>query len=353
MLKRAIRTDGGPGISRLRYGIAVGFLAFMLAACGQAAQPGSGAPGASAASNSQAAAAVQTINVAFAGAGGSETIPFAMGDSFFQQNGIDVKTSLMLGNTAMPGLSSGDLDFYSDPQPALRAAIQGLPIKVVGGAYPTSGPFLIATPDVKSITDLKGKRVALAVAGGVYELELQAALDKVQMQVGKDVEPIYLPDTPSRLVALSNHTVSAAVVAVPTQFQAGKLGLNVVINFADAVPHLSDGWSTSVKNIQTNPDKVKRFLRAFLQIVDYMRTHKSEVVPVMASKLNMQEDQAAEEYDLDFRDWHNGSLSDDRINLALALLQRDGTIKGELPPISQVADFSLLSAVQKELGLSS
>ena len=327
----------------------------MLAACGQAPRTGASAsssPPSAQVPAKSAAPQLQTINVAFAGAGGAETVPFAMGERFFQGNGLEIKTSLMLGNTAMPGLTNGDLDFYGDPQPAFRAAIQGLPVKVVGGAYPTSGPFLIAGPEIKSVADLRGKRVGLAVAGGVYELELQAALDKVQLQVGKDVEPVYLPDTPARLVALSKHTIEAAVVAVPTQFQAGKLGLNVVLNFADAVPHLSDAWSTSVRNIQGNPDKVRRFLRAFLQIMDYMRTHKSEVVPRMASKLNIDQSQAAEEYDLDFRQWQNGSVSNDRIKLALGFLQRDGTIKGAPPPMSQLVDFAILTAVQKELGLA-
>lgn len=292
------------------------------------------------------------VKVGFAGAGGAETVPFSIGQRFFQQNGLKIESSLMLGNVAMPGLANGDLDFYSDPVPAFRAAIQGLPIKVVSGAYPTSGPFVVAQPDIKTLADLKGKRVGLAVAGGIYELELQAALDKTGLQVGKDVTPVYLPDTPARLAGLSNHTIDAAVVAVPTQFQAGKLGLTVLVNFADAVPHLTDAWSTSVNNIRSNPDKVKRFLRAFLQTMEYMRSHKSDVVSVMASKLNMTEANASQEYDLDFRQWQNGSLSDDRIKLALALLQRDGTIKGDLPPISQVTDFSLLTEVQKELGES-
>ncbi len=101
------------------------------------------------------------------------------------------------GLDIMPGIIAGEIDVSAS---ALDAAIAGraggAPIYVVAG-FSKGGARIVAQPglDIKSVADLKGKRVGVA-RGGAQELLLLAELVKHKLtwsdQPGKDVRIVYM-----------------------------------------------------------------------------------------------------------------------------------------------------------------
>ncbi|SRR6266542_6850431 len=108
--------------------------------------------------------AADKIRIAIPGTG-----PFfalAQKKGFFKDEGLDAEIiQIRGGSVAMAALLTGDLDYYSVVAVGARAAIQGLPIRLVACYLPTPPNVLVARPEFKSVKDLKGKTVAVSVFG--------------------------------------------------------------------------------------------------------------------------------------------------------------------------------------------
>ncbi|MBI3562839.1 MAG: ABC transporter substrate-binding protein [Gammaproteobacteria bacterium] len=135
------------------------------------------------------------------------------------------------GLDIMPAIIAGEIDISAS---ALDAAIAGraggAPIYVIAG-FSQGGARIVARPDlnIKSVADLKGKRVGVT-RGGAQELLLLAELAKHQLtwsdQAGKDVRLVYLAFADLNL-ALQQKQIDAMCQSEPQSSQAINKGWGV------------------------------------------------------------------------------------------------------------------------------
>ena len=78
---------------------------------------------------------------------------------FFREEGLEAEVIRMNGNVAITALASGDTDYTMIFGSVVRAAIRGLPMKVVASLIDGSTHALITRSDFKSAIS-KGKRSA-------------------------------------------------------------------------------------------------------------------------------------------------------------------------------------------------
>lgn len=92
---------------------------------------------------------------------------------FFRQEGIEPLIVYMGGRLQVLALSSAEIDYTASVETALRAAMQGMPFKVI--VYMSSGMSvsLVTTPDIKSVSDLRGRAVGVTSLGGGLEYALR------------------------------------------------------------------------------------------------------------------------------------------------------------------------------------
>ncbi|MFK4035148.1 ABC transporter substrate-binding protein [Nonomuraea wenchangensis] len=90
--------------------------------------------------------------------------------------GVPVKTSTFnAGPAAIEALFSGAIDAtYIGPNPAINAwqKSKGQAIKIVAGAA-SGGVFLVVTPGINSVEDLKGKKIATPQLGNTQDVALR------------------------------------------------------------------------------------------------------------------------------------------------------------------------------------
>jgi NitT/TauT family transport system substrate-binding protein len=137
------------------------------------------------------------------------------------------------GLDIMPAIIAGEIDISAS---ALDAAIAGraggVPIYVVAG-FSKGGARLVAQPglNIRSVADLKGKRVGVA-RGGAQELLLLAELAKHKLtwsdQPGKDVQILYLPFADLNQ-ALQQKQIDAMCQSEPQSSQAINKGWGVEV----------------------------------------------------------------------------------------------------------------------------
>lgn len=137
------------------------------------------------------------------------------------------------GLDIMPAIIAGEIDISAS---ALDAAIAGraggTPIYVVAG-FSKGGARLVAQPglNIKSVADLKGKRVGVA-RGGAQELLLLAELAKYNLtwsdQPGKDAQIVYMAFADLNQ-ALQQKQIDAMCQSEPQSSQAINKGWGVEV----------------------------------------------------------------------------------------------------------------------------
>lgn len=77
---------------------------------------------------------------------------------FFKSEDLDAEIVLMRAATSIAALSSGDIDYTMLRGSVIRAAIRGLPVRLVAGLMDSSPHVLLALPEIKSVKELREKK---------------------------------------------------------------------------------------------------------------------------------------------------------------------------------------------------
>jgi sulfonate transport system substrate-binding protein len=143
---------------------------------------------------------------------------------------------------------------------AILAASEGLDVKIIGiySRAPKAFMIIVRDPAIKSVKDLKGKKVA-GPKGTILHQLLAAALDKEGMTV-KDIEFIQM-DLSSGANALSTGSVDAALLAGPAAYNALTSGARMLKN-GEGLVDATIVIATTEKFAQKYPEAVSRFLKA-------------------------------------------------------------------------------------------
>ena len=137
------------------------------------------------------------------------------------------------GPDVMQAILAGELDVGATAsEGAISARANGAPIYVVAG-FAKGGARLVARPDagIKSIKDLKGKRVGVT-RGGIHEVLLAAELAQngltMSDQTGKDVQVVYLAFADLNQ-ALLGKNLDAIMQSEPQSSQAINKGFGIEV----------------------------------------------------------------------------------------------------------------------------
>jgi NitT/TauT family transport system substrate-binding protein len=107
----------------------------------------------------------------------------------FEKYGLDVKliyipTALQVTRVVLTGESP---IAFAGGAPIVNAAISGADLVIIGGAANVPAFYLMATPDIKSLADLKGKPVGVSRFGSSTDFVMRYMLKKQGFEPEKDV----------------------------------------------------------------------------------------------------------------------------------------------------------------------
>jgi len=274
----------------------------------------------------------------------------AAAKGFFRDEGLDPVLIQMRSQVAVPALMNGDIQYTLTFGNILTAAIQGMPFKQL--AVLTEKPLhhVVARPEIKTVQDLKGKRIGVQRIGGSDYLAAEAILQAKGLDL-KDVQFVALAaDEPVRVEILKKGLVDAICVSPPGPVRLQKEGYNILGGPKDLkIGSPIAAVSITETRLKENRDQAKKVLRATVRALRFIRERKDEVVPIMVQWLQQTKEVAGESYDLIIPSFSaDGSASDATYQFAVDARLRE--LKSDKRvPLSQLRDFSLLREVQKEL----
>ena len=203
---------------------------------------------------------------------------------FFEQSGLTVQYVVMRSDLAVKGLITGDVDYMQSSSSVVRAAAAGAPTVVLFGTFNRTFFELVARPEIKSLSDLKGRVIGISRYGASTEHAVRFGLRANGIDPDKDVKLLALGGDAGRIAGLQSNVVAASVLQVPGNFMARKLGAHTILSLGEYLETLLAGLGTGSRKIDQNRDEVKRVIRGLVKSMDYMVDHRPEVVEIIQKR---------------------------------------------------------------------
>jgi NitT/TauT family transport system substrate-binding protein len=282
--------------------------------------------------------------------------PFFVGikTGVYRSEGLEPQFIVMRSGIIFPALLSGELDYTTLYQSAIRSAISGLPVRVISTLMTKQTFFLFSQREIRRVQDLKGKRIAISNFASSTDSSARAALKHHGLEAMRDATLIAMGDTGVRFQALLSGAIEAAILTPPYTVMAEKKGLNNLVWLGDILGDVpSNGLSTTVKTLKENSEQVHRMLRASVRSMIYTREHKQEVLPILLKEFpGLDGDTLAGTLDFYVKAMSRDGRVGEGVVRELINEQRELlNVKNEIS-LNQVSDFGPLQRVIRELNLN-
>ena len=301
----------------------------------------------SAQARAQTASKMETVRIAYPSRGVTVLpLRIAQVQGFFHQERLEAELIQMRANITLTALTTGDLDYGAPLDSIVRASARGQPLKAVVSFVNKPMHYLVARPQIASVAELRGRTIALNSFGSSEQLTLYAILKSHGIDAEKkEVQIVFLGDSPVRLEALKRNIVDATMVLIPYVILASNSGLKVLGHAGSFMELSTPGLGTTDRIVKQKPDQVKRVVRAVVKAMLFMRKNREESIRIIMSWLALNRDVAEKSYDMALDSFsEDGSPSRKGLMTSIEL----SGAKEEVP-LSRVFDFSFLQEVHSEL----
>ena len=185
----------------------------------------------------------------------------------FEKNGLDVEVLYLESALVQRALIAGNI-IYGEMTGSLMAApkLQGADLAMVAGFLNQLIYRLVARPEIKTIAELKGKRVAVSRFGAGADRATRFLLTKLGFNPEKDVVLVQVGGAPTRLAALAANSIDATIVEPPDHKKAQEAGMRVLANMEEmGIPFQHTGLVTTRAHLAKSPDIARRVMKSFVE----------------------------------------------------------------------------------------
>jgi len=284
----------------------------------------------------------------------------AAANGYYKKYGLDVKLVNFTDNSMMPGaVQGGEIDATTLTYDQVIAAnARGWKLEVVMPIdYSVGGDAILATANLRTIKDLKGRKIAF-MAASPSDFLLGFALARGGLSE-RDVEAVNT--TPEGVVGImASGGVDAGVTYEPSVSAIAKSGdgkrFHVLMSSREARGMITDVLVLKAGVIAKNPQLVEGLVRGTMDGLAFMRAHPELAVAILAKTLEITPAEVREQLpNIENPDLsHLGDVfqRSDALPSFFAsgkiiggILAREGQIDA-LPPIEATFDARFVAALQ-------
>lgn len=176
----------------------------------------------------------QKILVGYSSPSGSQAVVWLSKDAgSFQRQGLDVELIFVpAGSKMTQALLAGDIKIAQVGGVApISARLRGAEVKIVAVSYNTLALSLMSQKEIRSLADLKGKRIGITRFGSNSDFALRYVLKKNGI-AEREMVILQFGDPPSTFAALQAGTIQAGIMSYPTTAVAIKKGYKELIEMS-------------------------------------------------------------------------------------------------------------------------
>lgn len=227
------------------------------------------------------------VTMAFCTFTGYAPMFIAQEQGYFKDAGINMNIQVIEDESTYASLiTKGDVQFLATAQdPNIKMFANGATSKYVLTMDQSFGADgLVATADIKTLDDLKGKTVALDKSASSYYFFLKA-LEGGSSLTEDDIDVQDMGDTTEAGVAFIGGQVDAAIMWEPELSDAltEVEGAHTIVTSADYPDAISDSLVVNAKFAEEHPEIVDAVAEAWYKAVDFYNSNATEAYENMAS----------------------------------------------------------------------
>ena len=300
-------------------------------------------------------AKAETVTVGLVGAVSSTHWPIYIGLTKGYFAAEDVKLDLVFIQSSaalVQQLTAGSIDLalstgLADP---IRAIDKGAPIAIVRIEMQAPPYALLAKPDIKRWTDLKGKTISIGGPKDITRIYLERMAVPNGLKPG-DYDTVFAGATSARFSALQSGAVDAAILLPPFNFYAESAGftnLGLTVDYAKELPFtgtvVGRAWASAHKATLDKVLSVNAKSMAWFSDP----ANRAEAIAIMVEASKLKQDDVAKSYDFLQKNAFfetTGKVSKAKMSALLAALKGLGDIEGStdlerfvLPGVTQLSD---------------
>jgi NitT/TauT family transport system substrate-binding protein len=270
---------------------------------------------------------------------------------FWRAEGLDVQLIVARAAASIQGVIAGDVEFGTAGGSALLPITRGLPMTFLFTTFDRANFSLYAKPQVRSVQELKGRRIGISSFGSGPDSLLRDFLTDRGFDAGRDATIVAVGSGMERFIALKTGAVDAAMLSPSAYMMAEEAGFRELVSFVkqgDYV-YLQGGVITRNNLLRSDAALVEKFIRGSLKALLYVHQNRPETIHLLSRTLKIKQEIATRVYD-EIRPGvtQDGTVSEAQQQKSLApFLGRTGT--KELPPLQTIFDFSLTRRALAEL----
>ncbi len=215
---------------------------------------------------------------------------------FFQQQGLNVSLVYMRGGLDIKAVFTGDADFGTSTTTAVTAFVAGAPLRIVCSYNSHVDQMLYSQPKYRTIAQLKGQAIGSLNPGGLVDVLLRRVLLAGGLNPERDVVLLTMGGTPERYAALKAGNIAATVLSSPYNFRAEKDGFYKLAATRDYVDVSGTSVVAHADRIKKQPELIKKFIRASLRSMAYLRENRSETIQMIMREFAMDQEIATMAY---------------------------------------------------------
>jgi ABC-type nitrate/sulfonate/bicarbonate transport system substrate-binding protein len=229
-------------------------------------------------------------------------VDVGMQHGIFKKHGLEIESTAFAGDAKMQQAMAADsIDIALGSGPAMAFIAKGAPVKAVAAF--AGRPLLLVLAvrndgSVKSIADLKGRRVSVSTVGSLtYWL-----VDELNRQNGwppGTIIPTPMGQMKGQIAALKTKEIDGIVTEISTAYTLEQAGeAKILYSFGDLVKdfHIHVVFASN-KLIAERPQAIRAFLAAWFETITFMRKNKAATVAIAKTVMESDEAIAGRVYD--------------------------------------------------------
>lgn len=213
---------------------------------------------------------------------------------------------------------------------------------------------IVVRPEITTPAQLRGGTLAILRPGDTTDISARIALTPLGINVGQDVTPIDVGNSPARLTALLSGQVDGALLSEAFIDQARQNGMNVLVSLRDQkIPYVAASFITPRSFALSNPNTVLAFLKGISEGTKFFSdaANKDASVAIIAKYMKLQPSDPTVQNAYDF--YHDSLAHDvypdaDGVDTVLSALRQITPGTYDAITTDQVVDASFTSRLRQE-----
>jgi len=275
----------------------------------------------------------------------------------YKKYGVEVDTVALAGGVKVfRAMLSGNVDIAMAPGAVTIIGIsKGSKVKGILGNLDKFEASMVVRDNVKTMADLKGKRIGIQQPGGFAHILSKNVLRAAKVDA-KDVNfvSIATEDVP----ALVADQIDTAILHVEQEMLAKQKvpSMHAIARMWELQPKtMYQFMAVKDETIKSKPKALLAFVKANIEATRILYTDKAKVMPILVKYTKYPEKVVSDTYDFLVKSciWNaNTGLTPERVGFTANLMTKVGNIeKGKTPSYDQIVDKQFAEAAIKDLGV--